>query len=215
MNTRLLNTLAGDRSCRTHVLLLLVVIMILPSMSMAESCAEFCDVPVVVSVPSHEPDPDDPNQRPRWISTGVFVQAGETLCIETSGQVNDGGGYVAGPNGTSFCGDPNPNYPDWYNDIAHICLIGRLRLDSDSTAVMRLDDGIDGDQCDGEGFLWGPGHVGGSFSMVSSDTGWIELAVNDGDTFNNSGAFIASICVLSDATATQSVTWGRVKSLYR
>jgi len=184
----------------------------------AQSCDGACPDPV--DVPADVPEPGDPNHRPIWVRTGVFADAGETLCIETWGIVDDnifGGGVEAGPNGADFCGDLNPNLPDWYNDIAHLCLAGRVRLESDTTQVRRLDDHVDGDPCPNvEGsFLWGPGHIGEAFTMVADQAGWVELAVNDGDTANNSGSFTATICVLPGPTATRDVTWGRIKSLYR
>ncbi|MBI3005381.1 MAG: Ig-like domain-containing protein, partial [Ignavibacteriales bacterium] len=74
------------------------------------------------------PEPGDPSQRPRWVPTGIVVEVGDTLVVMATGLVNDGGGNSAGPNGTGIGGDPNPSFPDWYNSVSHISLIGRLRL---------------------------------------------------------------------------------------
>ena len=147
-----------------------------------------CSTPVTREIPSRTPEPGDPNQRPIWVRTNVFIQVGDQLTITATGHVDDGGGFSAGPDGNGFVGDPQAQFPDWYQTVAHLSLVGRLRLLSDTTMTVALDDNANANG------LSGPGFVGSAFSMVATASGSVELAVNDGDTGNNSGAFYASIC---------------------
>ena len=204
---RCLKTFFNRTILSCFVALFTLVILWMPSPAVADC---LCNDIITLEIPGTIPEPGDPQGRPMWIDTGILVSAGTTLCLTATGQVADGGGNVTGPNGMpDLCGDPNPSFPNWYNDVAHTALIGRLRLMSDPGTVVRLDDSIDEDPCSGLG------HVGETFEMTLSSAGYIELAVNDGDTGNNTGSYSVQICTTEGVVAAQKATWGAVKGLYR
>ena len=178
---------------------------------------------VTLAIPANVAEIEGVEERPKWIGTGVVVSIGQTICITATGIVHDGGGYSGGPDGdVSRCGDPSPSFPDWNECVAHLALIGRIRRID--TSLVDLDDGIAGPACPNSRppacglspTLYGPGHVGAAFTVTATEAGQIELALNDGDTDNNSGGFSARVQVLAcGPTATEPMAWGRVKSLFR
>ncbi len=201
-----------------------VALVATPSGAKAEPC-DACppNQDVTVAVPANVAEIEGIEERPKWIDTGVVVSVGQTICVTSSGSVQDGGGYSGGPNGDlSLCGDPSPSFPDWNECVAHLALIGRIRRFDNS--LVDLDDGVAGPACPNSRppscglspTLYGPGHVGASFTGTASDAGVIELALNDGDTNNNAGGFSARVQVLQcGPTASEPMAWGRVKSLFR
>ena len=177
---------------------------------------------VAIAIIANVAEIEGVEERPKWWDTGVDVIVGQTICITASGTVFDGGGYAGDPNGNLLlCGDPSPTFPDWNECVAHLALVGRIRR-PDNIRVW-LDDGVPGAACPNGRppvcgpfpTLFGPGHVGISFAGTASDAGRIELALNDGDTDNNSGSFTARVKTLLCPTATETMPWGRIKGLYR
>jgi hypothetical protein len=156
----------------------------------------------MISVKSFTGDPGDLHNRPKWNPTFINFNKGDSIIISASGTVNDGGGYSAGPNGTGIGGDPVFAFPDWYNDISHIALIGRLKLNDSTYLPVRneIEPYTTG--------IYGSGFVGSQFKMQVAQACTLELSVNDGDSQNNSGEFTALIAKSSSIPYNVSVPVG-------